>query len=135
MSAAPARAGALSVLVVDDEEGQRILAAVALREAGFEVHVAFDGQSAIASAARVRPDLVLMDVWMPGMDGFAACERILALPECRRTQVIILSGDDRPDNVERARTAGATATVPKMWDWREYVRTVREFLPAAASGR
>jgi two-component system OmpR family response regulator len=124
-----------TVLVVDDDENQRLLAAVALRDAGFEVHLAADGASAVEAAARLRPDLVLMDVRMPGMDGFTACEQLLSNHGCRNTSVVMLSGDDRPETVVRARMAGAVATVPKMWDWRDYVRTVRELLPPPMPAR
>lgn len=124
-----------TVLVVDDDENQRVLAAKALHDAGFEVHLAIDGASAVEAAARLRPDLVLMDVRMPGMDGFTACEQLLANPGCRNTSVVMLSGDDRPETVVRAREAGAVATVPKMWDWRDYVRTVRELLPPPMPAR
>ncbi len=118
-----------TVLVVDDDEGERLLAATALRDAGFDVHVAADGPSAVRDAARLRPELVLMDVRMPGMDGFTACEQLLSNHGCRHTCVVIVSGDDRPETMSRARDAGAVATVPKMWNWRDYVRTVRELLP------
>ncbi len=123
-----------TVLLVDDQEGERLLGAAALREVGFEVHVAGDGPSAIEAAARLRPDLVLMDVRMPGMDGIEACERLLAQPECRRTRVVVLSGDDRPETVGRAREAGAVATLPKMFNWRDYAQTVKALMPPQASG-
>jgi CheY-like chemotaxis protein/nitrogen-specific signal transduction histidine kinase len=124
VSAAPTARAYRSVLVVDDAEDHRLLAAHALRKVGFEVHLAKDGEDALQIAGRIRPDLVLMDARLPGIDGYTACERLLALPECRGARVVMVTGAVFPDSVERARAVGAIAVLPKMWDWGEFVQAI-----------
>jgi DNA-binding NarL/FixJ family response regulator len=101
------------VLVVDDEllYAEAISALLDLNEDFDVVGIAADGRAAVEQAETLRPDLVLMDIQMPRLDGIAATERIRCrLPE---TQVVIMTGLGGDEHVERARTAGASAYVQK----------------------
>lgn len=78
------------VLVVDDERMIADTLAIILRNAGFEALAAYSGEEAVALCTRFRPEAIISDVVMPGMDGVEACSRILAsCPECK---VVLISG-------------------------------------------
>src|SRR5690348_16079504 len=80
-----------SVLVVDDELDHAELVAALLRREGYEVDVAFDARSGLSRAVERPPDLILLDLWMPTIDGFSAAERLRAHPATREVPIIFLS--------------------------------------------
>lgn len=96
-----------TILVVDDNEGNRLLAQGTLEDEGYRVVLAEGGAAAIEAFEAHRPDCVLLDVRMPGIDGFAACERIRALPEGRDTPIIFLTALRDVDTFDRAVEVGA----------------------------
>ena len=100
-SAPPAK-----VLVVDDNEQNRALAQAALEGEGMSVLLAKNGEEGVALFEREHPDCVLMDVRMPGLDGFDACERIRALPGGPGTPIIFLTALRDVDTFDRALRAG-----------------------------
>jgi two-component system, sensor histidine kinase and response regulator len=95
-----------TVLVVDDNEANRLLALNTLEDEGYRVVIASNGEDAVASFQRESPDCVVMDVRMPGVDGFAACERIRALPRGLETPVVFLTALRDVDTFDRALRAG-----------------------------
>ena len=105
------------VLVVDDEEMQRILARTSLEQAGFSVDEAADGTQALERFQEVVPDLVLLDVRMPGLDGFTVCEAIRESVEGRHTPILMLTGLDDVDSIQRAFRLGATDFAVKPINW------------------
>ncbi len=108
-------------LVVEDETLIRLDIVETLEDAGYEVvGQAADGEQAIALADELEPDLIVMDVKMPGMDGITAAERIL---QDRRCAVVMLTAFSQSELVERARDAGAMAYVVKPF-------TPAELIPA-----
>ena len=106
-------ANALSVLIVDDDAVTRVDVQDYLAEAGFEVHEAASGAAGLERFERLRPDFVLLDVRMPGMDGFAVCERLRGSAAGLHTLIVMLTGLDDAESVERAYAAGATDFVTK----------------------
>lgn len=94
-----------AVLVVDDDPTLRELFAALLREQGYRVATAADGNEAVRAVRQSRPDLVLMDQEMPGLDGLAAAREIRSLPGAGVPVVMISSRDDGP-SFEAARAAG-----------------------------
>ena len=101
------------VLVVDDEENSRRLLRFALELEGYVVEEAADGAQALAAYERLQPDIILLDIMMPRMDGFAACTRIRALPGGDRTPVLMYTALEDPQSIDRAFEAGATDYVTK----------------------
>ncbi|WP_447985548.1 response regulator [Nitrospira sp. Nam74] len=101
------------VLLVDDDPLMRFLTRQALEQCGLVVEEAEDGRQALAAYQHTRPDLVLMDVMMPSMDGFEACRLLRALPEGDRTPVIMITGLEDGDSITQAYEAGATDFVIK----------------------
>jgi diguanylate cyclase (GGDEF)-like protein len=102
------------VLLVDDDEVARRIARDSLESAGFDVAEAADGREGVAAFDRQRPALVLMDAVMPGMDGFAACAAIRALPGGDHTPILMMTGLDDVESIRHAFEVGATdfATKP-----------------------
>jgi len=105
------------VLVVDDDMTARLLMRESLEQSGFEVVEAEDGSKAVQSFSDIRPDIVLMDVEMPNMDGFLACETLRRLPEGQDTPILMVTGHDDLDSVHRAFEVGATDFLPKPINW------------------
>jgi diguanylate cyclase (GGDEF)-like protein/PAS domain S-box-containing protein len=101
------------ILVVDDEELVRIFAREALEQAGFEVCEASNGAQALEQFATRRPDLIVMDVVMPVMDGFAVCSKLRESMEGRRVPILIMTGLDDADSIARAYECGATDFIVK----------------------
>ena len=96
----------LSVLVVDDNRDVAESTATLLQIAGHEVHVAYDGLGAIETAARVRPQLALIDIGLPGIDGYEVARRLRRDPRHSGTWICALSGYDTQHDRERSRNAG-----------------------------
>jgi CheY-like chemotaxis protein len=101
------------VLLVDDARDSREMYAFFLRAAGYAVHEATDGTDAVAMAVELRPDVVVMDLTLPLLDGFAAIARLAEHPETAAIPVVVLSAHTFPDDERRAREAGAAAFLAK----------------------
>ncbi len=101
------------VLVVDDNPTLRFLARAALEQAGFVVDEAESGRQALDRFAIFRPNLVLLDIMMPGMDGFAACAEIRRLPGGAHVPVVMMTGLDDEASIHRSFEAGAASFTTK----------------------
>jgi two-component system, cell cycle response regulator DivK len=117
------------ILVVEDQEDNRRIMRDLLTSGGFELVEATTGEDGVRLAAIRRPDLILMDIQMPVMDGYEATRRIKAMAELRNIPIIVvtsyaLSGDDI-----KARAAGADDYVAKPFSPRELLAKIRQFLP------
>ena len=113
------------VLVVDDEAVIRQLIVINLELEGFEVYQAADGADALVKAREVDPDVVTLDVMMPGMDGWACAELMRDDPATQRARIIFISARTRPADVERSRRLGAGAYLTKPFDPEDVIVTVR----------
>jgi DNA-binding response OmpR family regulator len=116
------------VLVVDDEPAIRLLCRVNLEAGGFRVEEAGDGSTALAAARRERPAIVLLDVMMPGEDGFGVAAAIRAESNLERVPVIFLTARADLDDPDRVRRAGADAIMTKPFNPADLVARVRELL-------
>ena len=101
------------VLVADDDATHRKVIQKVLEESGFRVIVAPNGKDAIDQVATFNPDVILLDVEMPEMDGFAVCEIIRARKADREIPIFIITSRDDPESVERAYKVGATDFLTK----------------------
>ena len=119
------------ILVVDDDASGRRLTRATLKKAGFDVTEAADGQEALESMRNGLPDLVLMDVSMPVMDGFTACAELRKLPGGGRVPVVMMTGLDDVDSIERAFEVGATDFITKPMNWVILAHRVRYMLRAS----
>jgi DNA-binding response OmpR family regulator len=120
------------VLVVDDDPVVADLVAFRLQRLGLQVTVQTDGETGLAAARRLRPDLVVLDWLMPRMDGLEVCRtlRADADPALARTPVLMLTAKSQEPDLERGFAAGATDFVAKPFSTRELVSRVTAALPA-----
>jgi len=135
MSQGSASAKRQRVLVVDDDPTMRLLVREALEPHGLDVEEAPDGASALALFRTREPNLVLLDVQMPGIDGFTVCEEIRRIPGALHTPVVMITGLDDVDSVRRAYEAGATDFITKPISWLILSQRVRYLLRAAETVR
>jgi two-component system cell cycle response regulator DivK len=117
------------ILVVEDQDDNRRIMRDLLTSAGFDLIEATNGEEGVQLAEKERPDLILMDIQMPVVDGYAATRRIKAVAGLQDIPIIVvtsyaLSGDD-----EKAREAGADGYVAKPFSPRQLLTKIREFLP------
>ena len=106
-----------TVLVADDDALTRVLIRAALESDGWTVEEAADGVRACESVERVQPDLVVMDVSMPNLDGFEACVRLRGVRSGRHIPVMMITAMDHPESVSRAYKAGATDFLSKPFNF------------------
>ena len=97
-----------TVLIVDDDPGARLLLGTALEMAGFRVATAADGAAALEAFQAQPSDCIVLDVVMPGMNGFDTCVALRELPNCRHVPILMQTSLDDMESVNRAYTAGAT---------------------------
>ena len=95
----------------------------------YEVTEAENGEEALASVARQRPDLILMDIQLPVMDGYEATRRIKADPALREIPIIAVTSYALSGDEEKARAAGCDDFVPKPYSPRQLLAKIRKFLP------
>jgi two-component system OmpR family response regulator len=120
------------VLVVDDEQNITELVAMALRYTGFEVDTAASGLEALASVARFRPDLVVLDVMLPDVDGFEVCRRLVS--DGMRVPVVYLTARDATEDKVRGLTIGGDDYVTKPFSLEELVARIRAVMRRAGNG-
>lgn len=125
------RSGGIRVLIVDDDIPSRYLLVATLEQAGMGVAEADNGQQALDLLAKGSlPDVLLLDVMMPIMDGFTACERIRTMPGGAHLPILMLTGLDDLESINRAYEAGATDFVAKPVNPRLLVHRIRYLVRA-----
>ncbi|MEH6402096.1 MAG: response regulator [Sneathiella sp.] len=107
-----------TVLVVEDEPNIVLSLQFILRQVGFTVRVASDGDQAIRAVEEYVPDLILLDIMLPKRDGFAVCEEIRSKPSCSNVKIIMLSAKSREAEREKAISLGADEFVTKPFSTR-----------------
>lgn len=113
------------ILVVDDSKTALFIESTILRGGPYELVTAADGEEAVQKALAVRPDLVLMDVMMPKMDGFEACRALRRLPETRDIPVVMVTTRGEESNMETGFAAGCTDYVTKPINASELLSKIR----------
>ena len=123
------------VLVVDDDMMLRLLMRESLEQAGFQVIEAEDGSKALQCFVETPPEIVLMDVVMPNMDGYAACAALRRLPHGQDTPILMVTGHNDVESVHRAFEVGATDFQAKPINWALLGYRVRYILRASRTYR
>ena len=123
------------ILVVEDQQDNRQILRDLLTSADFEVIEAVDGEAGLAAAAAHRPDLILMDIQLPILDGYEATRRIKADAVLRAIPVIAVTSYGLSGDAEKARSAGCDAYISKPYSPRQLLAKVREYLPSATPTR
>jgi len=120
--------GAFTVLVVDDKPVNLRVVFEALRDEGYRVLVAEDGASALKQATKVKPDMVLLDIMMPGMSGIETCRKLKLQPETAGIPVIFMTALSDSEDKTRAFAAGGVDFISKPLDHAEVLARVRTHL-------
>lgn len=126
---------ATKVLVVDDDLNIQRVLVFTLKQEGFEVHVASDGQAGVEMAASIKPDLILMDVAMPKLDGYAATQQIRAAEQGRKVPIIMLTAEADVEQRVRGLRAGADDDIVKPFHPLELIARIKALLARAGSGQ
>ena len=116
------------ILAVEDQEDNMKILRDLLTSAGYEIVEAGNGEEAMAAVAKRRPDLILMDIQLPIMDGYEATRRIKADPALRSIPIIAVTSYALSGDEEKARAAGCDDFVPKPYSPRQLLAKVRQYL-------
>jgi CheY-like chemotaxis protein len=126
------------ILVVDDDPRLLHVVSMYLSIEGYDVDTAPNGEEGLQHLEAQRPDLVILDVMMPGIDGLEACRRIKSNPETRQIPVVLFTALSRTDDVESGRAAGANRFINKPFSLIGLGAVIRSFLseesPVSAVG-
>jgi two-component system, cell cycle response regulator DivK len=121
------------ILIIEDTEDNRRILRDLLSSAGYDLVEAVDGADGLAAASRHRPDLILLDIQLPVMDGHEVARRLKADPELRRIPIIAVTSYALSGDEAKARSAGCDAYVAKPFSPRQLLAMVRQFLPGGGS--
>lgn len=121
---------ARSVLVVDDEPNIVLSLEFLMRQAGYAVRVARDGEAALEAIRAEPPELILLDVMMPKRDGFDVCQTVRANPDWRNVKIVLLTAKGRDIEREKGMALGADDYITKPFSTREVVQRVKQLLSA-----
>jgi two-component system, cell cycle response regulator DivK len=116
------------ILVIEDTEDNRQIVRDLLTSAGYELVEAVDGEEGVEMAAKEKPDLILMDIQLPKMDGYEATRRIKADPDLRATPILAVTSYALSGDEEKTRAAGCDGYIAKPFSPRQLLGKVREFL-------
>ena len=119
----------LTILVVEDYEDTSLAMRLALEDRGYRIYEASDGASAVEVTERERPDIILMDLNLPVMDGLEATKRIRSNPEMKEAVVVAVTAHSDPDHRTRALDAGCNAFVTKPIDFEWLNELLTNLLP------
>jgi two-component system, cell cycle response regulator DivK len=116
------------ILVVEDHEDNRQILRDLLASAGYEMIEAGNGEAGVAAAAAEHPDLILMDIQLPILDGYEATRQIKADPALSAIPIIVVTSYALSGDEEKARIAGCDAYVAKPYSPRQLLARIRDFL-------
>ena len=105
-----------TILLVEDNEQYAEVIRLHLERAGHRIHIAHDGETALQSVKELGPDIIFLDVMLPGMDGFAVCAKLKGNPDLKAIPVVMLTGRTAVKDVDEALRAGAEDYISKLDD-------------------
>jgi two-component system cell cycle response regulator DivK len=117
------------ILVVEDQEDNRQILRDLLASASYDMVEAHDGQQALTAVVEHKPDLILMDIQLPIMDGYEATRRIKADPATKSIPIIVVTSYALSGDEGKARDAGCDAYVTKPYSPRQLLAKIKEYLP------
>ncbi|MFA7159073.1 MAG: response regulator [Kiritimatiellia bacterium] len=118
-----------TILIIEDNEKNAYLAGFILEKSGCKVLEARDGQSGIALARREKPDLILLDIQLPVMDGYAVAKALKEDPDLSSIPIVAVTSYAMPGDRERIMAAGCTGYMEKPINPQNFVAEIKNFLP------
>ena len=119
---------AKKILVIDDELELVKAITIRFKASGYEVVPAFDGQEGVDKAGEVKPDLILLDIVMPKMDGYQVCKKLKGNPETKDIPIIIFTASGQQDLEKRCMAVGAKGVIMKPFEATELLELVNKLL-------
>ncbi|MBX3647548.1 MAG: two-component system response regulator [Betaproteobacteria bacterium HGW-Betaproteobacteria-14] len=119
------------ILIVDDEPNIVVSLEFLMKREGFEVVVAGDGEAALQAMEQLKPDLVLLDIMLPKMNGFEVCQTIRSRPEWQSVKIVMLTAKGRDTEVAKGTALGADAYMTKPFSTKDLIEQVRQLLEVA----
>jgi DNA-binding response OmpR family regulator len=119
------------ILIVDDEPNIVVSLEYLMRREGFETAVAGDGEAALEAVTKLPPDLLILDVMLPSMNGFEVCRRLRADPRLAGLKILMLTAKGRDTEVAKGLGLGADAYVTKPFSTKDLVVQIRQLLGVA----
>jgi DNA-binding response OmpR family regulator len=116
------------ILIVDDEPNILVPLQFLMEKSGYQVLIAQSGEEALESVSKNRPDLVLLDIMLPGIDGYEVCEILRLNPECKHTKIIFLTAKGREVDIAKGMVLGADEYITKPFSNNRIVDSVRRLL-------
>jgi twitching motility two-component system response regulator PilH len=123
-----------SILIVDDDDALAEVLSIRLSRQGFTTTTAESGEAALKLARAERPDLILLDLRLPDIDGFELCQQLVDDEQTSEIPVIIVSGMEQPDIIRRSRAAGCHYFVHKPYDPNALLTLIQQALDEAKQG-
>jgi len=120
------------ILLIDDEPELIKAVEIRLKSTGYEVSVAYDGRAGICEAKEIKPDLIILDLLMPIMDGYAVANELKDDPETKHIPIIILTASQREDLKTRCRELGVTSFIMKPFETSDLLMVVKAILKEAS---
>ncbi|MDH5662687.1 MAG: response regulator [Elusimicrobiota bacterium] len=121
--------GESKILIIDDDPDALETMSAILETRDYQVFTALSGSEGIDKAVKEKPDLIIMDVMMPGLDGFATCKMIKENEETKDIPVILLTGKELVHDMEKVRAAGAKEFMIKPIDWDKLFLKIKNLIP------
>lgn len=118
----------MKVLIVDDEPNILMSLDFLMRKEGYDVLVARNGTEALESLAQQQPDLVILDIMMPDVDGYEICQHIRSTPEHEHCKVIFISAKSKESDIQKGYEIGADFYITKPFSNKTLVAKVKELL-------
>ena len=119
------------ILLIDDEPELIKAVEIRLKSIGYEVALSYDGRAGIDKAKEIKPDLILLDLLMPIMDGYSAAKILKDDPETKHIPIIILTASQREDLKTRCRELGVTSFIMKPFETSDLLMVVKAILKEA----
>ena len=123
-----------TILIVDDEDSIREFYILGLKECGFSVLSAKNGLDGLRIAETQRPDVVVLDIVMPGLNGFEVCAKIREIPELSKTAVVFTSAKSYKSDIDRAMELGADVYLIKPFELNDLIRAIEDVYRKKNSG-
>ena len=123
--------GDLKVLIVDDDPLNRMLIEKIIYKSGFQYSTASDGEEALEKAFSEHFDIILLDIMMPGKDGFQVCEEIRANPATQNIPIIFITAKNDEESVQKGYGCGAQDYITKPFDQHKLIKSMRKHLGTA----
>lgn len=120
------------ILIVDDEPHIQEVIRVSLEDFGFDLMEVADGENVYQTVLDARPDLILLDVMMPGKDGYTVCQELKSDPQTAGIPIILLTAKSRPEEMEQGLAAGANAYVAKPFSPLSLLTVIHQHLSLGA---